>query len=238
MKFNRLAVICVDEDSIFKSDNVKQFPCNLKYLCECSCGKLKSTRRRSLLDGRTKSCGCLWKESNHLINRVEYYEDFVKIFFSNCDSFTTVDTDDYLKVKDYGWSRVSTNTNGLYYAKARIRGKAVDSRVSLHQLLMPTEEGFVPDHIDGDGLNNRRHNLRIVTNSQNGMNTSLFSNNTSGTKGVYWHNRSSKWKAQINVDNRRINLGTFQCKRDAITRRRLAEVEYFGEYSYYRRNDD
>jgi hypothetical protein len=89
----------------------------------------------------------------------------------------------------------------------------------------------VVDHINGDKLDNRKINLRLCTQQQNCMNSSLLSNNTSGVKGVYWCNKRMKWSAQITFKRKTISLGRHVEFESAVNARRLKELELFGEYS-------
>lgn len=106
--------------------------------------------------------------------------------------------------------------NGYTYLHAVILGK-------------PSEKKYV-DHKDGNRLNNRRHNLRLATSAQNGMNKCIRSNNTSGRTGVHWSKGKEKWCAMICAGGRHINLGYFDEIDEAIRCRRDAEYKYFGEF--------
>ena len=76
------------------------------------------------------------------------------------------------------------------------------------------------DHIDGNGLNNRRDNLREVSHKENMKNRPMQSNNTSGHIGVIWHKAAQKWQAYIKVKGRCEYGGLFTNKKDAITKRK------------------
>jgi hypothetical protein len=85
------------------------------------------------------------------------------------------------------------------------------------------------DHRDGDGLNNRRSNLRPATKAENGRNRRLHSNNTSGYRGV---SRSrQRWFAQIKVDGRKVSLGMYADPVDAARAYDQAAREHFGEFA-------
>ena len=86
------------------------------------------------------------------------------------------------------------------------------------------------DHIDRNRLNNHISNLRYATNSENSMNRSKCSNNTSGTTGVNFHKTNNKWRARITKDGARKNLGSFDSKEEAIEARNKAEEKYFKEF--------
>jgi hypothetical protein len=89
------------------------------------------------------------------------------------------------------------------YAISTINGRSV----YMHRLLMGHPSGAFVDHVDGDGLNNLRENLRIATPSQNNCNRRMRSNNTSGFKGVSWDKKRGKWYAQICVNGKNKNCG-------------------------------
>ena len=79
------------------------------------------------------------------------------------------------------------------------------------------------DHLNGDRSDNRIENLRAVERVENQRNCKRHSTNTSGQMGVCWHARAGKWCAYIE-DEKRIHLGLFERKADAIAARKAAEV--------------
>jgi hypothetical protein len=100
----------------------------------------------------------------------------------------------------------------------------------LERDLLPTEG---VDHIDGDGLNNRRDNLRVATHAQNLRNRGKNKNNKSGYKGVYWHKATKKWKAQIKVNGKEKYLGLFDNPEDAHKAYCEAAKELHGKFANY-----
>lgn len=88
------------------------------------------------------------------------------------------------------------------------------------------------DHINHNTLDNRKNNLRIVTNSQNIINSKKSSNFINEDVGVEFDKRSGNWSARIEYKSNRIYLGTFNNKKDAIKSRRKAEIKYFNKYRY------
>lgn len=122
-------------------------------------------------------------------------------------------------------------TNGyVYFSMGSLETHKTQT---LHSLLLGPHKGRHIDHINGDKLDNRRENLRVATHSQNQVNRkSLNKNNRSGARGVsFAPNRSplKPWRVQITVDGKNIHLGQFGSKEDAISARRLAEQEHYGE---------
>jgi hypothetical protein len=104
----------------------------------------------------------------------------------------------------------------------------------VHRLIWKMKTGsdapFSIDHIDGDRLNNRFANLRAATQSQNGMNSKMRKNNTSGVKGVYWH-QSNRWQAQIMLHRKVIVLGGFDKIEEAASAVAEAREKYHGQFA-------
>ncbi len=90
----------------------------------------------------------------------------------------------------------------------------------------PIPSGHIIDHDDGDGTNNRFDNLRLTTHQGNVKNQARRCDNTSGQTGVLWSKRHQQWLARITVDGKRIQIGLFDSKQDAIVARKRAENTY------------
>lgn len=86
------------------------------------------------------------------------------------------------------------------------------------------------DHKDGDGLNNRRSNLRPCTYSQNGANRGPQKNSSTGVKGVFPHRDTGKFRSCIMVEGKSRHLGIFATIEDAALAYRTAAEEAFGEF--------
>lgn len=88
-------------------------------------------------------------------------------------------------------------------------------------------------HINGDGLDNRRCNLAVVTNSQNqAAHRRTNTEWTSLYRGVHWSARDGMWRANIKVNYRTINVGRFADEESAARARDNAALEYFGEFAH------
>ncbi|MET4187604.1 hypothetical protein ABIB86_000447 [Bradyrhizobium sp. JR1.7] len=87
------------------------------------------------------------------------------------------------------------------------------------------------DHEDTDKSNNRWVNLRDANSSQNGANSKLACNNSSGFKGVSWDAESCRWQAFIHIDGRTKRLGRFDSAEEAAASYQLAALANFGEFA-------
>lgn len=114
---------------------------------------------------------------------------------------------------------------GKFYTRIKIDGISYNS----HRLAYLYMTGELPDneidHIDGDGINNAWINLRLVTPSLNQRNRRLSKNNKSGFCGVIKPRNRKKWVAYIKLRGKRIELGSFENKEDAIAARLKANNE-------------
>ena len=135
--------------------------------------------------------------------------------------------------------RIATGRHGCHIAgkiagTLQNRGYSVvtadSKRYLAHRLAWLYVKGAWPngdlDHIDGDKLNNKISNLREATRKQNMQNVKNHKHNTSGFKGVAWHNQRNKWRAYIFDDYRQIHLGLFDSIHAAVEARKQAELIY------------
>ena len=130
-----------------------------------------------------------------------------------------IDISDVDKCKEHSWSIDSKG-----YPSSGGKGLRT---TRLHRFLLQPPKGMQVDHINHNKLDNRRCNLRIVTNQQNHFNRPLNSNNSSGVKGVYWNKQCQKWCSQITINGKTISGGLFNNLNDAILKRIELENKYF-----------
>jgi hypothetical protein len=102
--------------------------------------------------------------------------------------------------------------------------------VYMHRVLMGSPKGLDVDHLDGDGLNNMRGNLRTATRLQNLHNMRKSRRNKSGFKGVCWDKGANKWKAQIMLNYKQNHLGLFNSPEKAHAAYCRASEKYHGEF--------
>ena len=141
-----------------------------------------------------------------------------------------VDDSDFEYLNQFKWH---VNKQGNTYYVIRYKRTLLKKRVyeSMHRLIMKPDKGFVIDHLDGNGLNNQRNNIRICTVSQNSMNRNKTVKNKSGFKGVIWWERNSTWKAEIRLNKKKIYLGYYENIIDAAKAYNDGAIKYHGEFA-------
>jgi hypothetical protein len=157
-----------------------------------------------------------------------------KITVGRAGHVALVDDEDYELVSQYQWCR-KTDKQGMIYARRKYppTGDGVQRYQLMHSLI--TGLSYV-DHIDRDGLNNQRSNLRTASHAQN-MQNRRWAAGSSQYKGVCWHRRIGKWQAYTAVsqpggNGRKIHLGYFQNEEEAARAYDAAARERFGEFAY------
>ena len=185
-----------------------------KVRCLCDCGKMTEVRKYRLINGHTKSCGCL----RHKKNRYDLSGDYGICYFNDGDFFI-FDLDDYDKIKDYAWNKTYKG-----YAKS-------PQREIVHRLIMDCPEGMVVDHINHDKSDNRKSNLRICTAKENSRNRRIAKNNTSGANGVSYRKDKNKWRVRITYNRKVIHIGDYDTIEEAKKARREAELKYYGDFA-------
>ena len=115
--------------------------------------------------------------------------------------------EDYPRLAPYRWR--AKRGRRTWYAVTTVKGQGKKGTVSMHRFILGEPEGRQVDHGDGNGLNNRRDNLRVCSNAQNAQNAGSKANNTSGFKGVSWDRRRRRWQAHIRAYGKKIHLGGF-----------------------------
>ncbi len=137
-----------------------------------------------------------------------------------------VDAEDYEHLKQYKW--YADIQTGRFYA-CRFANK---KKIYMHRYLTNPPDGLVVDHIDGNGLNNCRSNLRICSAGQNMFNKRA-GKGTSKYKGVCWDQRGRrKWQSAITCRGEYKFLGRFDNEIDAAKVYDKAAKRSFGEFAY------
>lgn len=148
--------------------------------------------------------------------------------------FALVDAGDSAAVLAHKWHPQRRHDGGAVYAQTSLFAGGLERPISLHRFILQPPPGMVVDHISGDGLDNRRANLRICTQHQNAHNT-YRPRGRSRFKGVTWHKQMQKWQAEICIRGKHIYLGLFSDEVEAARVRdafALAELGSFARLNF------
>jgi HNH endonuclease/AP2 domain len=129
-----------------------------------------------------------------------------------------------------GWNWIAVVQSRRVYAARTDRADNQRRDIRMHRVLMGEPDGFDVDHINGDGLDNRRANLRIATRAENLRNQRLSLRNTSGFKGVCWDKDKGKWRAQIKLNWGNHYLGLYTTPEEAHQAYVAASIKIHGEF--------
>jgi hypothetical protein len=141
--------------------------------------------------------------------------------------YATVDLLDYERVAALDWR--ARASRGTWYAQRTVLVDGKRTIISMHRFILGAPPELAVDHIDRNGLNNQRTNLRICTVSQNNANRRGWRKGK--FRGVYWKERRQLWEAAIKLNGRYKFLGEFDRPEAAAHAYDLAAVEAFGEYA-------
>ena len=100
--------------------------------------------------------------------------------------------------------------------------------VRFHRLVMHAKPGQFVDHINKNKADNRKENLRCCQRSENDRNRSLYITNTSGVSGVFFDRQREKWVASITYNSKKVYLGRYDAKEDAIMARLTKRLSFIG----------
>jgi len=139
-----------------------------------------------------------------------------------------VDDEDYERVVSAGKWFVQRDRNTFYAKRAYRRQDGKQSAIRLHTFLTGWP---LVDHRNGNGLDNRRANLREATHAQNAQNRRMRSDNRSGFRGVSWVRRDKKWRAAITANGELSHLGDYVDPEAAARAYDTAAIELHGEFA-------
>lgn len=137
--------------------------------------------------------------------------------------FSKVDDADYDWLNQWKWYAVRDRRS--VYAKRESMGKGI----LMHRVILETPEGMQGDHINGNGLDNQRGNLRNCTPTENRRNRIKSIKNGVKYKGVHPH--YGKFRALIRVDGKMLHLGNFSTQDEAALAYNNGAIKYYGEFA-------
>lgn len=210
-RYGRLVVIERAENYISKKGAVI-----VVWKCKCDCGNEVLVHSTALISGTTKSCGCLRKEFRKKSNEIKIKNGILYVKVK--DQYFMVDESDFEIINKYSW---------------HIGNHGYPSRNSdcktLHSILMNTHKGMCVDHINHNKLDNRRSNLRVVTQSENMKNMKLKKTNT----GEFFITQNNKTKYYcVYIDGKYIGGSKNLNEAILIRDNKLKESEAY-KYNYF-----
>lgn len=142
-----------------------------------------------------------------------------------------VDDADYEAVMSRTWHIMELGHNKYAVRLEKIDGKY--RNLSMHRFILGiTDSKVFIDHINKNGLDNRRENMRLCTAAENCRNKRKHKDGVhSKYIGVTWHNIGNRWYARIVVDGKTISLKTFKTEIEAAKAYNDAAIKYFGEFA-------
>ena len=152
-----------------------------------------------------------------------------EIKLANGKGIVLVDDQEYSKLSSIRWFLKQTGKNN--YAQGRVNGKMT----RMHRFILDVPPLMEVDHINGNGLDNRKNNLRSATSLQNHWNRKIPINNHSGFKGVHYvpqrSHLTTPWRAMITINNKSRHIGCYSSKEEAAKAYNKKAKELFGEFA-------
>ena len=137
-----------------------------------------------------------------------------------------VDDEDFERLSKFKWYASP--------AYAVRNGKDADGKamqIRMHREILNAKPDQEVDHVNRNGFDNRRENLRLCSHAENVRNRSSYKNNSSGFKGVSFHKGTGKWQARIRIDERLQHLGVHATAEEAARAYDAAAIEIHGKFA-------
>lgn len=198
-------------------------------LVRCVCGTEKVLRWSKIKSEWTKSCGCMRSElraekyvppieSGNLLNGSAWVVNGDTAVLSTSKKLVTISASDVEVARNYRWYIGPRYVHGFDPITAK--------KTSLHRVILNPGSGFVVDHINGDGFDNTRENLRVCTHAENIRNSKVKCGRYKGVRKY-----GNRWYARIKVNYKEIHIGSFANKEDAAIAYDNAAKKYHGEFA-------
>ena len=145
--------------------------------------------------------------------------------------FALMSVSDLPLVESRRWYAVKASSGLTWYAMTGKNGLPDGMSRLMHRHIAAVSPGECVDHVDGNGLNNLRENIRCATRSQNNQNSRRRRDSSSGYKGVYFHRASGKWMARVGINGKHRYLGLYDTALKAAVAYDACVVSNFGEFA-------
>lgn len=195
------------------------------------CGKKFETSSYRFKHNKNNYCCELCRTNgSQKANNIKIFDDHAQIIINSPkfgEHITYIDLEDVEKINKVRWCLYfDTTVNGFY-----VHAHGKNGTLRLHRLIMDCPKDMQVDHIDRQTLNNRRSNLRIVTNQINSINKmKAFKNNKNGQLNVSWSNTNNLWRVRFRIDGKEKYVGGYRNYDEAVKVANLKRKEFFGKY--------
>ncbi len=156
----------------------------------------------------------------------------MKEIYLSCGKTILVDDEDYEKVAKYKWGAFFNGYS--YYASRVVRINGKRTSISMHRIILGLDYGdslqYV-DHINRNGLDNRKENLRVTSPHLSNYNQKKRKDNTSGYRGVSYCKRTGKWRTNIQINGKSKSCGYYGNPIDAAMAYDHVAKQTAGEYA-------
>jgi hypothetical protein len=208
------------------------------WRCRCECGSTCEALAKDLKRRHKQSCGCAKRRLLSSRRKEAAGAQAASINMQRIDPAGSVtlpnglvclvDPADIPLVRQYVWYAQRRRKETTFYARGLVEGRPT----LMHVLLMGRRPGFAIDHVNGDGLDNRRRNLRWATQSQNQANKGKHSCSRQQYKGVIPPRAKAKgWWARVTVDGQTHLLGPYETALEAALAYDQKARDVFGEFA-------
>lgn len=143
--------------------------------------------------------------------------------------YALVDAEDYEQVMARGPWQAKPHGRTVYAKRGAVLPDGRRTTLYMHSLITGLP---MVDHANGDGLDNRRANLRPCTVTQNAANHRMKRTSNSGFKGVTWYPRSERWHARLRAGRKTRSLGYYATREEAARAYDIAAIGHFGEFAH------
>lgn len=155
---------------------------------------------------------------------IKLYDTYGVLYLGRHRFLFDIDNLDLIKGRTWYPDKDGYLVSSYYFAGVR-------RFVRFHRIVMNAQPQQCVDHINKNRSDNRKCNLRICSRAENDRNRGLYSTNTSGVAGVCYDKQRKKWVASITYNSKKIFIGRFALKEDAVQARLAKETELFKEFS-------
>lgn len=155
---------------------------------------------------------------------IELFDNYGVLCIENTNVYFDIDDLSIIKSRNWHIDKDGYLVHSYFYF-GQIRF------VRFHRLIMNVERMQIVDHINRNRADNRKSNLRVCERTENDRNRGLYATNTSGITGIHYDKKRSKWVASITYNCKRLFIGRFDYKEEAVKARLTKEVELFKDFA-------